>query len=319
MNRLHSFAVDLVRSRSERDAAQTACERLSEVLDASGCQVLLRDEHGSFRVAGAFPAGRPTGGPALADGIVATALEAEVALMEPGEDGGELLALPLLGLGEPVGAIVCECRHPLDLEQFATAEQAADLAAVSFASHRSSELAQRNARAAGALVELTAALGLQPTRQGTAELLCLAIPRLISCDAAAVWVREPGLLLAAASHGYDDEGRRNLAHAELHPEWPVVADALRSRRVVEATLHDLPDLPLAPARSPKQSRLVLVGVGERAGNRALVTLIRPPLGGRLSEHEQRMLAGIQDQALLAFENRLLNERLERQAATVPLR
>ena len=165
---------------------------------------------------------------------------------------------------------------------------------------------------------MTAALGLQPTRQGTAELLVPGHPAPGRCDAAAVWVREPGLLLAAASYGYDDEGRRNLAHAELHPEWPVVADALRSRRVVEATLHDLPDLPLAPSRLPKQSRLVLVGVGERAGNRALVTLIRPPLGGRLSDHEHRMLAGIQDQALLAFENRLLNERLERQAATVPL-
>ena len=35
-------------------------------------------------------------------------------------------------------------------------------------------------------------------------------------------------------------------------------------------------------------------------------------------HEQRMLAGIQDQALLAFENRLRNERVERQAAVVPL-
>ena len=315
LNQLHSFAVDLVRSRSERDAAQTACERLSELLGASTCQVLLRDEHGAFRVAGAWPGGRPVGGGAIADGIVGSALEAEVVLMESDEEGGELVALPLLGSGEPVGAIVCECPRPLDLEQFAAAEQAADLCAVSFGSHLQADRARRTATSAEALVELSAALGLQPTRQGTAELLCLAVPRLVGCVAAAVWVREPGVLIHAASHGYDEDTQRALAHAELPPEWPAVADALRSRRVVETVLGELPDLPLAPARAPAQSRVALVGVGERAGNRALVTLVRAPLAGRLSEHELRLLSGIQDQALLAFENRLLTERLERQAAS----
>jgi hypothetical protein len=318
VNRLHSFAVDLARSRSERDAAQTACERLSQLLDASGCQVLLRGDRGVFRVAGAYPPGRPSVA-AVPDGIVGSALQAEVALMEPDEDGGELVAFPMIGVGEPVGVIVCDCRQRLDIEQFAIAEQAADLCAVSFAAHQNAARAERNASAAEALVELSAALGLQPTRQGTAELLCMATARLVSCDAVAVWVREPGVLLAAATWGYDDEGERALARAELSPDGPVIADAVRGRRLVEATLHDLPDVPLAPARARRQSRLVLVGVGERAGNRALVTVVRPPLAGPLSEHDHRLLAGIQDQALLAFENRLLSERLERASNAVTAR
>jgi hypothetical protein len=232
-------------------------------------------------------------------------------MMEASPGGGELVVLPLIGATAPLGVVLCECRRRLDVEEFGLAEQAADLCAVSFAAHHTTGQAAQHAEAAQALVELSSALGLQPTRQGTAELLCLAVARLVRCDGVVVWLRAPDALRPAASWGYTGDGQRALDRLALSPDTAVIAEAVLSRRIAEATLLDLPDVPLAPPGSARQSRLVLVGIGERAGNRALMSLVRSPLAGPLSDHEHRLLSGVQDQALLAFENRLLVERLER--------
>jgi hypothetical protein len=184
----------------------------------------------------------------------------------------------------------------------AEASQAAELSQLAWAGFSRARGLAKAAAHARALAELGQALTLERGLDGTAHLAALATARLVPCDGVQMWLRcgAGADFKLAATAGYPP--RRTPMAGRSIQAGAALAGACASRRLTSVASAEVPELAVGTASA------ILVPVGERLGNRALIVIERT---APLSDEEERLLNGIADQTLLALDNQQLLEERER--------
>jgi HD-GYP domain-containing protein (c-di-GMP phosphodiesterase class II) len=327
---LQALAAALAGARSEADVARAVVDGLRGLIESHSCRFYLLAPSGDRLVAVAHSSGDPAGeqfsveslecaigegvaGSVFASGVprrVPNARRDPTAVAIEGTDlvDESMLAAPMQIDGDPIGVIVLTRLgvDRFDEDDLSILEVVASTAAVGCRSARLNERAQEQADVAEALLHLGEALAVQATADDISQMVARAVDQLVDSAALAVWLREGDDLRLAGHIGYTPAQVEWLHAQRRKASDPAYAEQLGRRRltVVEAGR----DGPLADI--PAGSTLVIVPIGESAGNRGAIVLRRGPRRGAPSSRDEQMLLGIADQALLALTNRELYRELD---------
>jgi HD-GYP domain-containing protein (c-di-GMP phosphodiesterase class II)/putative methionine-R-sulfoxide reductase with GAF domain len=327
---LQALAAALAGARSEADVARAVVDGLRQLIESHSCRFYLLPPSGDRLVAVAHSSGDPAGeqfsvdqlecaigegvaGSVFASGVprrVPNARRDPTAVVIEGTDlvDESMLAAPMQIDGEPIGVIVLT-RLGVDRfseDDLSTLEAVASTAAVGCRGARLNRRAEEQADVAEALLRLGEALAVQATAEDIAQMVAHAVDQLVDSAALAVWLREGDDLRLAGHIGYTPAQVEWLHSLTRNAADPDYAEQLSRRRltVTEAVR----DGPLADI--PAGSAMVVVPIGEGAGNRGAIVLRRGPRRGAPSSRDEQMLLGIADQALLALTNRELYRELD---------
>ncbi len=200
--------------------------------------------------------------------------------------------------GPPRWIVLCDRARPpaaADRELVAASTAAACVAA---AMARRAGLDRTAARAGRTLVELGQALALEHGVANVLHLLTLAVARLIDGNGVSTWQSEPDGLRLVAAFGHPPR-RRPLPDTRA-ARTPALDELTASRRIRMVSHEQQPEL------VGRDGHAVVVPIGERQGNRAVLVIDR---SATPDDAEEALLLGVADQALLALENeRLLEEQ-----------
>jgi HD-GYP domain-containing protein (c-di-GMP phosphodiesterase class II) len=327
---LQALAASLAGARSEADVARAVVDGLRGLIESHSCRFYLLAPSGDRLVAVAHSSGDPTGeqfsvellecaigegvaGSVFASGVprrVRNAREDSAAVVIQGTAAMDesMLAAPMQIDGEAIGVIVLT---RLEADRFTeddlhVLQAVASTASIGCRSARLNQRAQEQADVAEALLQLGEALAVQATADDIAEMVGNAADQLVDCAALTVWLRDGDLLRLAGHIGYTPAQVEWLQGQRRSAADPEYADQLSHRRLTVAEVAR--DGPLADI--PEGSALVVVPIGEAAGNRGAIVLRRGPRRGAPSSRDEQMLLGIADQALLALTNRELYRELD---------
>jgi HD-GYP domain-containing protein (c-di-GMP phosphodiesterase class II)/putative methionine-R-sulfoxide reductase with GAF domain len=331
---LHSLSVRLARARSEREVGQAVVTELMALIDHHACRFYLlsdaRDvvvpvahegviaEYEDDRTADLVcRVGEGVAGRAVVDARARRIPDASVddyAVDVPGSDpiDESMVVAPMLSDGEPIGAIVLS---KLGLDQFDDTdlhvlEVVAGKAAAACENVRLYAGMREAAEVSEALLELGAALALQGSVDGVAEMLARAVDRLVESAAISVWLRTGSKMALAAHSGYTPAEVRRLTEATVTVEDELFAGNLDTRALTVCPPERAGALAVHLDAVAPGTTFAVVPVGERAANRAAIVVQRGARRGAPDGRDETMLLGIADQALLAMVNRALYAELE---------
>ncbi len=331
---LHSLSLRLSRARSEREVGQAVVTELTSLIDHHACRFYLLSEDATVVVPVAHDGviaayeddraddlvcrvGEGVAGRAVVDARarrIPNAMLDEHAVDVPGSDPCDesMIVAPMLQGGEPIGAIVLS---KLGLDEFDDTdlhvlEVVAGKAAAACENVRLYASMREAAEVSEALLELGAALALQGSVDGVAQMLARAVDRLVESAAISVWMRHGNEMALAAHVGYTPGEVTRLSAAPIAAAEPLFAANLESRSLAVCMPRQAGALARHLDTATPGTTFTVVPVGERAANRAAIVVQRGARRGAPDRRDERMLLGIADQALLAMVNRALYTELE---------
>ena len=331
---LRSLSAMLTGARSETAIAHAVVGELRRLIEYDSCRFYLRAPAGDLLVplaqSGLAPVysgdsaealivavGEGITGRAFAEGrplriddAAAVDHGVEIPGTEPMDES--MLVAPMVAEGGPIGVLVTAraglgafSDEDLDVLQIVAAQAAVACEGLRLAAEH------REARSvAEALLELGAALSLQSSVEAIAQMLALAIDRLLDSAGISLWLRDRDELVPAMAVGYTPQEQERLMAARLPVVSEPFAAALETRRITTVSVDDAPLLAGCLDAAPGGTSFAMVAVGERAANRAVIVVQRGPRRGALTYRDEEMLMGVADQALLAMTNRSLYDELE---------
>jgi HD-GYP domain-containing protein (c-di-GMP phosphodiesterase class II)/putative methionine-R-sulfoxide reductase with GAF domain len=331
---LHSLSVRMTRAHSDREVGQAVVTELTNLIDHHACRFYLLSEAGDTVIPVAHDGtiaeyeddrtadlvcrvGEGVAGGAIVDARARRIPDASVdeyAVDVPGSDPVDesMMVAPMLSDGEPIGAIVLS---RLGFDQFDDTdlhvlEVVAGKAAAACENVRLYASMREAAEVSEALLELGAALALQGSVEGVAEMLARAVDRLVDSAAISVWLRRGHDMTLAAHVGYTPVEARRLAESPVPASEPPFAGNLDSRAVAVCEPGRAGALASHLETVAPGTTFAVVPVGEWAANRAAIVVQRGQRRGAPGRRDELMLLGIADQALLAMVNRSLYTELE---------